>query len=100
MLQAQSADRTAQRAFDLPLDGCRQARWRDIDGLFEIGPGERIRFIEDGEQLEFAALDQLFDCDLNAIDVLLDLNELTATFPQCANFRRAQQRADAVESSL
>src|SRR4051812_36505600 len=100
MLQAKRADRTAQRAFDLPLDGCWQARRRDIDGLFKIGAGERIRLIEDGEQLEFAALDHRFDCDLNAINVLLDLDELTAAFPQCANLRRAQQRVDAVESSL
>ena len=49
-----------------------EPRRRDVDRLFEVGPVERIRLVEDGKNFEVPAVEEALDRDLGARDEALD----------------------------
>ena len=55
-----------------PWSGPDSARRRDVDRLFENGPIERVRLVENRERLQRAARQHPFQRELRAVDVLLD----------------------------
>ena len=74
--QAEGAGRLATAAIDRALRVVGRRRRREVDGLFEEWPVERIGLVEDREQLQGAVVHQPFERELAALDEPLDQRDV------------------------
>ncbi len=79
---------------------CGQARRSDVDRLLEVRALERIRLVEDREDLERALPQQPLDGNLGPRDVTLDEDGSASSPPSGAMIAATRMAADASSSML
>ena len=73
------------------------ARRRDVERFLEVRAIQRIRLVEDCENLQFAIGEDALHRKLAAFDEFFHLNELVLFFVQLEDFRTGQDCADTSE---
>src|SRR6266705_2124952 len=95
--QSEGAGGRGGRGRDRLLDARGQARGRDVQSLFEERTVERVRLVEQGQDLETAGDQDPFQGDLDAGNELLDEDETGGVPSLLLDVRLIEQGPDAPE---